>query len=169
MPTNNQHILNEAKDYLYITLGLLLYTIGWTVFLLPYEIVTGGVTGISAIIFYATNANGNGLPINYSYFTINAILLVLALKILGWKFLVKTIYAIFALSLMLGVAQDVMTNDDGTMIHILGDDEKLHALELLMDHYHLGMNAYFNPAAMPRTLVYSLEVEEMTGKRKMPK
>ncbi len=119
---NKQKVYNEAKDYFYITLGLLLYTIGWTGFLLPYEIVTGGVTGISAIIFYATNASGNGIPINYSYFTINAILLVLALKILGWKFLVKTIYAILVLSMMLGVAQKIMTNDDGTMIRLLGDE-----------------------------------------------
>ena len=119
---NQLKFYNEAKDYFYITLGLLLYTIGWTGFLLPYEIVTGGVTGISAIIFYATNAEGHGIPINYSYFTINAILLVLALKILGWRFLVKTIYAILMLSMMLGVAQDIMTNDDGTMIHLLGDE-----------------------------------------------
>ena len=55
------------------------------------------------------------------------------------------------------------------IIHILGDDEKFEALRKLMDHYHPGMNAYFNTAAMPRTLVYSLEVEEMTGKRKLPK
>ena len=121
MTIESHKIRREAKDYFFITLGLLLYTLGWTVFLLPYEIVTGGVTGISAIIFYATNAHGHGIPINYSYFTINAILLVLALKILGWKFLVKTIYAILALSVMLGVAQDVMTNDDGTMIQVLGD------------------------------------------------
>ena len=119
---NQLKFYNEAKDYFYITLGLLLYTIGWTGFLLPYEIVTGGVTGISAIIFYATSAGGHGIPINYSYFTINAILLVLALKILGWRFLVKTIYAILMLSMMLGVAQDIMTNDDGTMIHLLGDE-----------------------------------------------
>ena len=122
MPYKDYKFFNETKDYFYITLGLLLYTIGWAGFLLPYEIVTGGVTGISAIIFYATNANGHGIPINYSYFTLNAILLVLALKILGWKFLVKTIYAIFVLSLMLGIAQDVMTNDDGTMIRLLGDE-----------------------------------------------
>ena len=120
--TYSQKFYNEAKDYVYITLGLLLYTIGWTCFLLPYEIVTGGVTGISAIIFYATNATGHGIPINYTYFIINAILLLLALKILGWKFLMKTIYAILMLSLMLGVAQDIMTNDDGTMIHLLGDE-----------------------------------------------
>ncbi len=125
MNTNieKKQIINEAKDYIFITLGLLLYTVGWTFFLLPYEIVTGGVTGISAIIFYATNGGGHGIPIMYTYFIINAILLVLALKILGWKFLVKTIYAIFMLSLMLGVAQDIVTDDNGKMIQLLGDQD----------------------------------------------
>ena len=46
----NKAIANEVKDYLFITLGLLMYTFGWTVFLLPYQIVTGGVTGIAAIV-----------------------------------------------------------------------------------------------------------------------
>ncbi|MBE6026247.1 MAG: pyridoxamine 5'-phosphate oxidase family protein [Clostridiales bacterium] len=54
-------------------------------------------------------------------------------------------------------------------VHILNDDEKFEALKKLMDHYHPGANAYFNTAAIPRTLVYALEVEEMTGKRKLPK
>ena len=123
MTITGKHIFNEAKDYVFITLGLLLYTVGWTFFLLPYEIVTGGVTGVSAIIFYATNSNGHGIPIMYSYFIINAILLVLELKILGWKFLVKTIYAIAMLSLMLGVAQDVVTDENGKMIQLLGDQD----------------------------------------------
>ena len=125
MNTNNhkKFIISEAKDYIFITLGLLLYTIGWTFFLLPYEIVTGGVTGVSAIIFYATNGNGHGIPIMYSYFIINALLLILALKVLGWRFLMKTVYAIFALSLMLGVAQDIITGDDGKMIKLLGDQD----------------------------------------------
>ena len=73
MTIERHNLLNETKDYFYITIGLLLYTIGWTVFLLPYEIVTGGVTGISAIIFYATNAHGHGIPIMYTYFIINAL------------------------------------------------------------------------------------------------
>ena len=51
-------------------------------------------------------------------------------------------------------------------IQILADEEKEAALEILMDHYHPGKHAYFNPAAVPRTLVYALTVEEMTGKRK---
>ena len=42
---------------------------------------------------------------------------------MGWKFLVKTIYAIAMLSLMLGVAQDVVTDENGKMIQLLGDQD----------------------------------------------
>mgnify|MGYP002621262184 FL=1 len=63
----SQKVKNEIKDYFYITLGLLIYTFGWTIFLLPYQIVTGGVTGIAAVIFY-----GTGIPIYLSYFLINS-------------------------------------------------------------------------------------------------
>ena len=51
-------------------------------------------------------------------------------------------------------------------IRILPEDEKMNALKKLMGHYHKSEDTYFNPAAMSRTLVYSLEVEEMTAKRK---
>ena len=51
-------------------------------------------------------------------------------------------------------------------IRILLEDEKMNALKKLMGHYHKSEDTYFNPAAISRTLVYSLEVEEMTAKRK---
>ena len=54
-------------------------------------------------------------------------------------------------------------------IRILDEKEKETALHKLMGKYHPGKNAYFNPAALPRTLVYTLEVESVTGKRKLPK
>lgn len=113
----------EFKDYIWITVGLLLYTFGWTVFLLPYHIVTGGVTGLSAIIFYATN-----IPISYSYFLINLVLLLAALKILGLKFMVKTIYAIGVLSLLLAAAQWVITQPNGQMYKILGEGQQFMSL-----------------------------------------
>ena len=49
MIKNKEYVMNEVKDYVFITLGLLLYTTAFTIFLLPYQIVTGGVTGMSAI------------------------------------------------------------------------------------------------------------------------
>ena len=121
--TLTQNFRDEFKDYFYITLGLMLYTFGWTVFLLPYEMVTGGVTGVAAIIFYAT-----GIPIFISYFVINAVLLLLALRLLGLKFMVKTIYAIIMLSLLLAFAQNLMTKDNGELIQVLGPGQDFMSL-----------------------------------------
>lgn len=112
-------------DYLYITIGLAIYAVGWGFFLLPYKMVSGGVTGIAAIVFYGTS-----IPISYTYFIINFILLIVALKILGLKFLVKTIYAIFVLSAFLDVMQNLMTMPDGTMYQLLGNNEDFMAIIL---------------------------------------
>ena len=117
-------ILKEVEDYVIITLGLILYAFGFTVFLLPYEIVTGGVTGISAIIFYAT-----GFPLQYTYFGINVVLGIIALRILGWKFLSKTIYAFTMLSFLLGLFQSLMPVDEsGHIVKILGEGQNFMSL-----------------------------------------
>jgi len=124
MTIDHQRIWNEAKDYIFITLGLLLYTFAWTVFLLPYKIVTGGVTGMSAIIYYATN-----FKIENTYLIINLTLLLIALKILGIKFMMKTIYAIAALYFMLKLAQWLMPlGPDGKFIQIMGSGQDFLSL-----------------------------------------
>lgn len=124
MTIDHRLIINEAKDYLFITLGLMLYAFAWTIFLLPYEIVTGGVTGLAAIIYYATS-----FPIENSYFFINVVLLVVALKILGLKFLLKTIYAITVLSFLLWASQQLMPRDaSGRFIKILGEGQDFMSL-----------------------------------------
>lgn len=116
-------ILQEIKDYTNITLGLLLYTFGFTVFLLPYKIVTGGIAGVGAIIFYASQ-----FPVQYTFFLINAILIVAALKVLGWRFLTKTIYATFALTFFLEVAQDIVIMPDGSFYKLLGEGNDFMSL-----------------------------------------
>ena len=119
MTEQHRIIWNEVKDYLYITLGLVMYAIAFTVFLLPYQIVSGGVTGLSAIIYYAT-----GFHLENTYIIINIALLIMALKILGFKFMMKTIYAIFALYLLLMLAQAIMpTQDNGLPIKLLGEGQ----------------------------------------------
>lgn len=126
MTLNHKLILKEVQDYFFITLGLLLYAFGFTVFLMPYEIVTGGVAGISAIVFYAT-----GFNLEYTYFLINACLLILALRILGWKFLSKTIYAILVLSFLLGYFQTLLPRDEaGNFVKILGEGQNFMSLIL---------------------------------------
>ena len=124
MAIDHRVLWNEAKDYIGITLGLLIYATAFTLFLMPYEIVTGGVTGMSAIIYYAT-----GFKLENTYIIINLALLVVALKILGVKFMVKTIYAIFTLYFLLKFAQMLMPVDTaGHYIKILGPNQDFMSL-----------------------------------------
>ena len=111
------NVWTEIKDYLFITFGLLLYAFGWAGFLIPNQITTGGVTGISAIVYY-----GTGIPIQNTYVLINIILLVFALKILGWKFCVKTIYGIGVLYFLLWFLQRVIVDDQGKALSLVGDE-----------------------------------------------
>ena len=119
MTVDHKIIWNEFKDYFFITLGLVIYTISFTVFLMPYQIVAGGVTGLSAIIYYAT-----GFHLENTYIIINAVLLAVALKILGFKFLMKTIYAIFTLYFLLKFAQEIIpTQDNGLPFKLMGEGQ----------------------------------------------
>lgn len=135
-------IKSEVKDYLGITLALILYSFGFTFFLMPYEIVTGGVAGIAAIVYYAT-----GFPNSYTYFLINAALLGMALKILGVKFLMKTIFATLMLSFLLWFMKEIAPVDEnGQMVKILGEGQDFMSLIIgcLMTGSALGLTFLFN-------------------------
>lgn len=124
MTIDHQLVFNEVKDYVTITFGLLMYACCFTIFLMPYQIVTGGVTGLSALIFYVT-----GFKLEWTYMIINISLLVVALRILGIKFMMKTIYAIFALYFMLKYAQELMPVDkQGHFIMILGKGQEFMSM-----------------------------------------
>lgn len=87
-------VFTEVKSYVIMTFGLLLYALGWIVFVIPNNMVGGGVTGIGAILLYAFN-----IPVSVSFFIINLVLLLIALKVLGKGFGMKTVYAIIVTSL----------------------------------------------------------------------
>ena len=89
-----------VKEYAIMSLGLLLYALGWTIFLLPNNLPGGGVSGISAIIQYATQG---AIPMGWSYFVINLVLVVIGIAVLGSNFGSKTIYAIIYTSLLLNL------------------------------------------------------------------
>ena len=84
-----KRILSVMWDYGIVTFGTLLYCLGWTSFLIPNGIASGGGTGLCTIIYFAT-----GIPVSYSFFVLNAILLILGFLALGKAFGFKTIYVI---------------------------------------------------------------------------
>ena len=97
---------NVIKEYGLVTVGLLAYSLGWTIFLVPNNLVGGGVSGFAAILFYATK-----IPMGYTYLVINVILLLIAVKILGTGFGGKTIYAIAMTSLCLSIFPNIIPHE----------------------------------------------------------
>ena len=76
-----KRILSVIWDYGVVTFGTILYCLGWTSFLIPNGIASGGGTGLCTIIYFAT-----GIPVSYSFFVLNAILLILGFLALGKAF-----------------------------------------------------------------------------------
>lgn len=110
----------EARDYLMIALGMVLYGIGWTLFLLPQDITASGVPGIASIVYFAT-----GLPVQYVYLGVNIVLLIVSIWQLGWKFSIKTVFAVFTLSTFLAIIQEItkdvrLLDDQPFMACVLG-------------------------------------------------
>jgi uncharacterized membrane-anchored protein YitT (DUF2179 family) len=88
------------KTYSIITFGLTLYSLAWTSFLLPNQITGGGISGLSAVIFYAT-----GFPVGVSVLLLNVGLVALGMRSIGFGFGIKTIYGVVALSVLLSIFQ----------------------------------------------------------------
>ena len=94
------------KEYCLVTLGVVAYALGWSLFLLPNNLIGGGVSGFASILYYAT-----GLPMGVTYFILNIVLLIVGTKILGTGFGSKTIYAIIMTSVMLSIMPKIIPSD----------------------------------------------------------
>lgn len=111
-------ILKNVRAYTIIVFGLFLYALSWTAFLIPHKITGGGVSGIGALVYYAS-----GIPMGYTYFLINIGLILLAVKMLGANFGVKTVFGVTVGAILLNVLQAQITTaiiDDKFMSTIIG-------------------------------------------------
>lgn len=111
-------IWNEIRSHAIIAFGLFLYVIAWTAFLIPNQIVGGGVSGIASMLFFATK-----FPVGITYLIINAFLLLIAIRVLGLKFAIRTIYGVLVLSVLFSVFQPLINKpvvDDLFMATFIG-------------------------------------------------
>jgi uncharacterized membrane-anchored protein YitT (DUF2179 family) len=99
----NKFKIDSVKEYITIVFGLAIYALAWTGFLLPHKITTGGVTGIGALLYFA-----KGIPVAATYLVINCFLLAISIKIIGFKFCVRTIFGVAVLTVFLSVSQTLI-------------------------------------------------------------
>ena len=108
------------KDMFFIFLGTLIYSFGYTAFVLPEQVVMGGVAGISALLYYAF-----GLLPGISIWVLNITLLLVAMKALSRQFIVRTVIGVTMLSALIGALQPVFQ-----MFPMItaGEDKFMHVL-----------------------------------------
>jgi uncharacterized membrane-anchored protein YitT (DUF2179 family) len=92
------------KDYLIIALGLVLFAVGFTGFIMPNQIVVGGLGGVGLLFKYAF-----GLPVFVTFLLGNSIMMVLAWFILGKGYVFKALYGVVGVTLLMGVAENLIT------------------------------------------------------------
>ncbi len=114
----NTKIKRVLQDYIIMTFGLFLFAMAWVLFIIPAEIAGGGISGVAAVVFYASK-----VPVSITYLGINIFLVLIAIKVLGANFGVKTIYCILVVTVIFAVAQDLITEplvDDMFLSSVLG-------------------------------------------------
>ena len=121
-PVRYNSFFNNAKDYLMITVGLIFYAIGFTAFILPHNIVIGGMSGVGTLVYFATN---KVIPVAVTMYAVNIMLLLAGLKLLGKAFVLRTIFGATGLSIFIGMIEGYFTTHpplipDITMSVILG-------------------------------------------------
>lgn len=98
--------LDNVKDYVMIVVGLTIYAFGFTAFILPEKVIIGGLTGIASLIYFATKQFfGYGIPIAISNYVLNVLLLCMAYKIVGRRFVIRTVFGATVISLLIGIMQ----------------------------------------------------------------
>ena len=108
------------KDMFLICLGILSYAFGFTAFVLPEEVVMGGVSGISALLFYAFK-----FPPGISIWVLNITMLLIAIKALSRQFTVRTIIGVSILGCMVALLQPIF---EAHPIITAGEDKFMHVL-----------------------------------------
>lgn len=115
--------MTNAKDYVIIILGLIIYAIGFTAFILPHKIVIGGVSGVGTLVYFATDGM---IPVAVTQYACNLILLAMAYRVVGRTFVMRTIFGATVFSLAIGVFENIFMGlghpimEDISMSAILG-------------------------------------------------
>lgn len=97
MALTKKQILRRVQDYFFITLGTTIYAFGFSAFILPHDVVIGGVAGVSTLLFFTLK-----IPIAVASYGLNLILLAIAYKVVGKNFVMGTIFGATMISVNLG-------------------------------------------------------------------
>lgn len=100
--TKKNRILKEIIRYTFLFIGTILAAIGLEIFLIPNNIIDGGIVGVSIIASYLTN-----IPLGVFVFILNIPFLFLGYKQIGKTFVISSLFSIVSLSVWVSVLHPI--------------------------------------------------------------
>lgn len=95
-------IVRGIKDYLWIILGSIITAVSINVFMVPYKIAPGGVSGIATVIYYISNAK---FPVGVTMLALNVPLFIAGARFIGKKFVLRTLFSTILLSFIIDTSE----------------------------------------------------------------
>lgn len=131
MPKFNRLTWMDARDYLFIILGIALYAFGFSALILPHKVVIGGMAGLGSVVYFATlRLHESGMfpfaiPVGITMYVVNFILLIMAVRGVDRTFVIRTLFGMTVVSGMVYLFQPIFANvdilpNDRTLSLILG-------------------------------------------------
>lgn len=108
-------LTTELKNWLFIVSGVVVTTIGINGFILNRGLIDGGITGISLLVSYISHWHVSGLIL-----LVNLPLTLLGIKMVGKKFVFRSIIAVFLLSVSLYLFEIPLVTKDVWLISVFG-------------------------------------------------
>ena len=117
--SDKKELLHQLKDYFMIVVGLALYAFCFTAFILPEKVVSGGLAGVSSLVYFKF-----GIPVAITNYSLNVLLLLMAFRVVGRTFVIRTVFGFSVISLFFGIMQPLFpqpfVNNQPFMNIILG-------------------------------------------------
>lgn len=100
MSLDKINLWRTTRDYIFITLGMAIYALGFCAFILPQKVVIGGVAGLGTIAYFTL-----GVPVAVAQYALNLMLLAIAYRVVGKKFVLGTIFGATMISVWVCIFQ----------------------------------------------------------------
>ena len=137
MPHFNKITWMDARDYMFIILGLAIYAFGFSALILPQKVVIGGMAGLGSVVYFATlrlHEAGHfpfAIPVGITMYAVNFVLLVMALRAVDKTFVIRTLFGMTVLSGLIYIFQPIFSN-----LNLLADD---HTISLILGSALMGV------------------------------
>lgn len=106
----------RVRDYVFMTIGIIITAWGLNAFLIPNRLAAGGVSGLATVFYYLVRDRyGLIVPIGMQMLVMNGILLAIGIKMKGWRYGARSVYGIvvmsFAIDLLAPITPHLASQD----------------------------------------------------------